>query len=57
VRDLGLIAGAGMMIALLLNLTLLPALLSLFGTRAESHAAGFAWGVPADRFLDRRRRA
>ena len=29
VRDLGLIAGAGMIIAFLLNLTLLPALLSL----------------------------
>jgi hopanoid biosynthesis associated RND transporter like protein HpnN len=56
VRDLGLIAGAGMVIALVLNLTLLPALLSLFGTRAQPDAAGFAWGGPVDRFLDRRRR-
>jgi len=56
VLDLGLIAGAGMVIALVLNLTLLPALLSLFGTGAQRDAAGFAWGRPADRFLERRRR-
>jgi uncharacterized protein len=56
VRDLGLIAGAGMMIALLLNLTLLPALLSLSRTGPQPHAAGFAWGKAADRFLARRRR-
>jgi hopanoid biosynthesis associated RND transporter like protein HpnN len=57
VRDLGLIAGAGMIIALVLNLTLLPALLVLFQAGAERHAAGFKWGGPMDRFLDRRRRA
>jgi hopanoid biosynthesis associated RND transporter like protein HpnN len=57
VRDLGLIAGAGMIIALLLNLTLLPALLSLLGTGGQKHSAGFAWGVAADRFLSRRRRS
>ena len=56
VRDLGLIAGTGMVIALALNLTLLPALLGLFRAGAERHAAGFAWGAPMDRFLDRRRR-
>lgn len=55
VRDLGLIAGAGMIIALGLNLTLLPALLTLLRSRAEPHAAGFAWGAPMDRFLQRRR--
>jgi len=54
VRDLGLIAGAGMIIALILNLTLLPALLVLFRARAERHAAGFAWGGAMDRFLSRR---
>jgi len=57
VRDLGIIAGAGMIIALALNLTLLPALLTLFRTGAERHAAGFAWGTAADAFLQRRRRA
>jgi hopanoid biosynthesis associated RND transporter like protein HpnN len=56
VRDLGLIAGVGMIIALVLNLTLLPALLTLLRTRPDRHAAGFAWGAKADRFLDRRRR-
>ena len=49
VRDLGLIAGTGMVIALALNLTLLPALLGLFRAGAERHAAGFAWGAPMDR--------
>jgi hopanoid biosynthesis associated RND transporter like protein HpnN len=57
VRDLGLIAGAGMAIALVLNLTLLPALLTLLGAGGEPHAAGFAWGAAMDRFLDRRHRA
>jgi hopanoid biosynthesis associated RND transporter like protein HpnN len=56
VRSLGLIAGAGMIIALLLNLTLLPALLSLFRIDADLHAAGFAWGKVVDRFIPRRRR-
>jgi uncharacterized protein len=56
VRDLGVIAGAGMIIALVLNLTLLPALLSLFGAGAEPHAAGFAWGAAMDRILHGRRR-
>jgi hopanoid biosynthesis associated RND transporter like protein HpnN len=56
VGDLGLIAGAGMVMALLLNLTLLPALLALLGARAERHAAGFSWGAGADRFLALHRR-
>jgi len=56
VGDLGLIAGVGMIIALLLNLTLLPALLSLLRTGAQRQSAGFAWGVAADGFLLRRRR-
>jgi len=57
VRDLGLIAGAGMVIALVLNLTLLPAILTLVRARAEPHAAGFAWGAALDGFLNLRRRA
>ncbi|GIL38747.1 MMPL family transporter [Roseiterribacter gracilis] len=57
VRELGLIAGAGMVIALILNLTLLPALM----WRTRPHGAGArvgwsSWSV-ADRFLMQNRRA
>ncbi|HEX3729804.1 MAG TPA: MMPL family transporter, partial [Opitutaceae bacterium] len=55
VRDLGLIAGAGMLVALFLNLTLLPALLTLFRVGPDRHAAGFSWGAALDRVLLRRR--
>jgi hopanoid biosynthesis associated RND transporter like protein HpnN len=55
VSNLGLIAGAGMIIALALNLTLLPALLSLLGAKGFKEAGGFAGGAPVDRFLIRRR--
>jgi hopanoid biosynthesis associated RND transporter like protein HpnN len=57
VRDLGLIAGAGMVIALILNLTLLPALLVLFRAVGQRHSAGFAWAASVDGFLIRRRGA
>jgi hopanoid biosynthesis associated RND transporter like protein HpnN len=56
VRDLGLIAGVGMILALLLNLTLLPALLQLLRPRAQPHAAGFAAGVRLDSYLGTRKR-
>jgi hopanoid biosynthesis associated RND transporter like protein HpnN len=56
VSDLGLIAGAGMLVALVLNLTLLPALLSLFGARGFREAGGFGRAAPLDRLLVRRRR-
>jgi hopanoid biosynthesis associated RND transporter like protein HpnN len=56
VSDLGIIAGAGMLIALLLNLTLLPALLSVLGARGFREADGFAWGGAVDRALVRGRR-
>jgi hypothetical protein len=55
VSDLGKIAGFGMLIALLLNLTLLPALLVLSRTSGEARAVGFRWAAPIDRFLLRRR--
>lgn len=55
VRDLGVIAGGGMIVALLLNLTLLPALLVLLRTGAAKESAGHALGAVADRFLLRRR--
>ncbi len=56
VSDLGLIAGVGMLLALFLNLTLLPALLTIFRPRGEKRPIGFAWAGPVDRFLLRRRR-
>ena len=55
VSDLGLIAGAGMAITLLLNLTLLPALLQLFPPASRPLDMGFAWAKPIDDFLLRRR--
>ncbi len=56
VAELGLITGAGMLIALVLNLTLLPALLTLFHPHAEPKNVGYAWAAPLDRFLLRHRR-
>lgn len=56
VSDLGLIAGVGMLLALALNLTLLPALLTILRPRGERRPIGFAIAAPVDRFLVRRRR-
>jgi hopanoid biosynthesis associated RND transporter like protein HpnN len=55
VSNLGLIAGVGMLLALALNLTLLPALLTIFRPRGERRPIGFAGLAPLDRFLLRRR--
>jgi uncharacterized protein len=55
VSELGIIAGAGMLIALLLNLTLLPALLVLLRPGGEPAPVGYAWAAGIDRFLVRRR--
>jgi hopanoid biosynthesis associated RND transporter like protein HpnN len=57
VRELGLIAGAGMVIALVLNLTLLPAL--MWRTRPHGAGARVGWAqlAAADRFLMQNRRA
>jgi len=55
VSELGIIAGAGMLIALVLNLTLLPALLMLLRPGGEPAEAGFPWAAGIDRFLIRRR--
>ena len=56
VRELGWIAGFGMVIAVVLNLTLLPALLTLLRPRPEPEPVGFAWAAPIDRFLMEKRR-
>jgi uncharacterized protein len=51
VSELGLIAGVGMLLALLLNLTLLPALLTILRPKGERRPVGFARAAPLDRFL------
>ncbi|MDP9126645.1 MAG: MMPL family transporter [Pseudomonadota bacterium] len=56
VSELGLIAGAGMLIAFFLNLTLLPALLSFTRPRPEAEAIGYKWAAPVDAFLITNRR-
>ena len=55
VSELGVIAGAGMLIALVLNLTLLPALLMILKPGGEQERIGFSWAAPLDRFLLRNR--
>jgi len=57
VRDLGMIAGVSMLIALVLNLTLLPALLVLSRARGEPRPIGFRWAAPIDAFLLNHRKA
>ncbi len=56
VSELGLIAGAGMLIAFFLNLTLLPALLQVTRPPAEREPVGYLWAAPVDHFLMRHRR-
>ena len=53
VSELGLIAGTSMIIALLANLTVLPALLAVLPSRGQPEAAGFAWAAPGDHWLQR----
>ncbi|NBC32007.1 MAG: MMPL family transporter [Alphaproteobacteria bacterium] len=55
VSQLGLIAGAGMLFAVLLNLTLLPALLTLCAPPGEDEPVGYRWTAGIDRFLLARR--
>ncbi|HUI18057.1 MAG TPA: MMPL family transporter, partial [Alphaproteobacteria bacterium] len=54
--ELGVIAGAGMVIAFALSITLLPALLMLARPGAEADEIGFAALAPLDRYLVNRRR-
>lgn len=57
VAELGVIAGIGMVIALALTVTLLPALLTLMRPDAPRREVGFRALAPVDRFLARRRGA
>ena len=56
VAELGLIAGAGMLIAFLCTLTFLPAAISLFRPYGEAAEVGFRWAAPLDGLVRRRRR-
>ncbi|HLY54471.1 MAG TPA: MMPL family transporter [Stellaceae bacterium] len=53
VSELGLISGSSMLVALLANLTVLPALLALLQGRGKPEPAGFVWAAPIDRWLER----
>ena len=53
--ELGEIAGAGMVIAFLLSITLLPALLAVLNPPLERRPMGFASLAPVDHFLGRHR--
>jgi hypothetical protein len=55
VSELGLIAGVGMIIAFILNITLLPALLAFTRPPAEQESVGFKWAAPVDAFIQTHR--
>jgi hopanoid biosynthesis associated RND transporter like protein HpnN len=55
IAELGIIAGLGMVIALLFNITLLPALVMLLRPPAPRGDVGIAAFAPADAFLERKR--
>lgn len=55
IRELGWIAGFGMIVAIALNFIVLPALLALLGPRGEPEPIGFQRLAPLDQFLLRRR--
>lgn len=56
VAELGLIAAGGMIIAVILTFTLLPALLTLVKPTPEPAPVGFRWTAPIDRWLVRHRK-
>ncbi len=53
--ELGEIAGMGMIIALAVSLTVLPALLRMLDPPAEARALGYAFLCPVERFMERHR--
>jgi hopanoid biosynthesis associated RND transporter like protein HpnN len=55
VSELGEVAGAGMIIAYLTSITVLPALLYVFHPPGEQDGLGFAWLAPVDDFLENHR--
>lgn len=55
ISELGKIAGAGMLIAFLSSITVLPAMLKLLHPPGESEPVGYAFLAPVDEFLERHR--
>jgi hopanoid biosynthesis associated RND transporter like protein HpnN len=55
VSELGQIAGAGMIIAFIISITLLPALLTVMNPPGEKEPLGYASLAPVDRFMERHR--
>ncbi|KRR15706.1 MMPL family transporter [Bradyrhizobium retamae] len=55
ISELGKIAGAGMLIAFISSITVLPALLKLLHPPGESEPVGYAFLAPVDAFLERHR--
>jgi hopanoid biosynthesis associated RND transporter like protein HpnN len=55
VAELGLIAGAGMLVAFICTLTFLPAMLTLLRPKAAGGDAGFPRAAPLDRLIARSR--
>jgi uncharacterized protein len=55
ISELGEIAGAGMIIAFLSSITVLPAILRLINPPGESEPVGYAFLAPVDRFLENHR--
>ncbi len=53
--ELGVIAGAGMLIAFAISVTVLPSLLAIVKPPGEPRRVGFAALAPVDRFLERHR--
>lgn len=56
ISELGIIAGGGMVIALVITLTVLPALITVLRPPGEPEPIGFARAAAIDAFLLRRRR-
>jgi hypothetical protein len=56
VSELGVIAGVGMVLGLILNVTLLPALIILFRVKRQMEPVGDPRLAPLDRFLVERRK-
>ncbi|MBI5131962.1 MAG: MMPL family transporter [Rhodopseudomonas palustris] len=52
ISELGEIAGAGMAIAFLTSITVLPALIKLLNPAGEKEPLGYAFLAPVDRFLE-----
>ncbi|WP_426435033.1 MMPL family transporter [Bradyrhizobium genosp. P] len=55
ISELGKIAGAGMLIAFITSITVLPALLDLLNPPGEKEAVGYAFLAPVDHFLEKHR--